>query len=122
LLCLRLHFTRRRWQRRRKSVNDPIGRSLPRISTLSATALLSEFDVGSRLFCQGAADDRLGACTSIEGLIANATRQIIADIPGAHATLAALQTRAQAAGSAGVFSAMEIGFISEVATAANSRF
>jgi hypothetical protein len=93
-----------------------------RISTLSATALVSELDVGSRLFCEGAAGDRLGACTAIESLIANATRQIIADIPGAHGTLTALQTRAQAAGSAGVFSAMEVSFISEAARAANSRF
>lgn len=92
-----------------------------RISALSATALLSELDVGSRLFCEGAADDRLGACTSIQSLIATATRQIIADIPGARGTLAALQTRALDAGSAGVFSAMEVSFITEVASAANSR-
>jgi hypothetical protein len=92
------------------------------ISALSATALMSELDVGSRIFCEGAVNDRLGACTAIQSLIANATNQIIADKPGAHGTLGALQIRAQDALSAGVLSAMEVSFLTEVAAAANSKF
>jgi hypothetical protein len=83
---------------------------------------MSELDVGSRIFCEGAVNDRLGACTAIQSLIANATNQIIADKPGAHGTLGALQIRAQDALSAGVLSAMEVSFLTEVAAAANSKF
>jgi len=92
-----------------------------RMHTLSPAALLSELSLGTRLFCEGARGNRLGACMAVQNSIVTATQHLAAsEAPAAHDVLRALVARAEQAGRSGAFSPMELTFVREVAIAADS--